>query len=295
MGRPNRYNDDWIFAHYNPNIRWSNLLKDYNETFGTDISYSTFVSYMNRSLKLTQDFQYTKEQDLFLEKTYPEYGRDKTTALFNSFFGTNRAPGAIGHRCRDVLGLSVDEKRKKEANLETGKKNYRFQPIGTVSDKVFGTPAVKTENGWVRLDRMIFGNDLKGMQIVHLDRDKNNNDPDNLMIINGYVHSRMAKYEFWSDSPIINKTAILWCQLDEALNKSGFKKPHKKQETKIRKERKLPLPKSNTGELYIYRVKRKKNPYRVRIEREGFYFNRAFATFERAILVRNMLIEGIGK
>lgn len=293
MGRPNRYHNDWIFAHYDPNVRWSNLLKDYNDTFGTSISYPTFVSYLNRSLNIQQEFCYTEEQDTFLKETYPPMGRDKTASLFNARFGTKRTPNAIGHRCRDILGLGVSEKRKEEANQETGQKNYRNQPIGTISDKIYGTPAVKTEDGWIRIDRMIFGADLKGMQIVHLDRDKNNNCPENLMLISGYVHSRMAKYEFWCDDPVVNKTAILWCQLDEALNKSGFRKPKKKPEVKVKKTRRLPEPKSNTGELYIYRVNRKKNPYRVRIEREGFYFNQAFASFERAYKVRNMLLKGL--
>lgn len=292
MGRPNRYHNDWIFAHYDPNIRWSNLLQNYNETFGTNISYPTFVSYMNRSLKLQQEFCYTDEQEAFLAETYPVFGRNETTRRFNERFGTKRTEAAIGHHCKDILKIPVGEERKKALKREIGQNNYRLKPVGTVSSGLYGTPAVKTENGWIRLDRLSVANG-KGTLIVHLDRNKENCNPDNLMVVSRYVHSRMAKYGFWSDNPVINKTAILWCQLDEALSKTGFRKPKAKQrDPSMKKPRKVPEAKSNTGELYIYRTKRKKNPYCVRIDREGFYFNQFFASFERALDVRNMILKG---
>ena len=294
MGRPNVYNNEWIFTHYDPNTRWSTLLKEYNKTFGTTISYPTFVSYMNRSLKLQQDFHYTKEQDIFLKQSYPMYGEKKTTELFNQKFHANRTSGAIGHHCKAVLGVCVGEERKEELRKQISENNYRRQKIGTVSSGLYGTPAIKTENGWKRLDHIITGTNDQNTYIIHLDRNRNNNNPDNLMIISRYVHARMAKYEFWTDDPVINKTAILWCQLDEALIKSGYKKPSKnKYKHKVKKSRKLPAPRNSTGELFIYETGRKKAPYCVRINRSDLYFDQRFATLDRAKEVRDMLIKGL--
>ncbi len=224
MGRSNTYHNDWIWAHYSPNVRWSNLLKEYNETFRTSVSYPTFVSYMNRSLKLQQEFKYTKDQDNFLKETYPIYGAEKTTELFNERFGTNRTKSAIGHHCKDILQVSVSDKRKDDLKKEIGKRNYRARSIGSVSSGLFGTPAVKTENGWVRLDRISVDEYQDGKYVIHLDRDKENNNPENLMAISRYVHVLMTKYGFWSADPVSNKTALLWCQLDEALKNDGFTK-----------------------------------------------------------------------
>ena len=55
MGRKYKYNNEWIFEHYDPDGNWHTVLAEYNKTFGTDIKYPTFVSHMNRELKLIFD------------------------------------------------------------------------------------------------------------------------------------------------------------------------------------------------------------------------------------------------
>lgn len=298
-----RYNDQWIFDHFDPNKRWSQILKEYNQAFGTKIKYPTFVSHMNRELKLQQEFRYTDEQEDFLKKTYPVHGRQKTTAMFNQLFGTKRTEGAIQHHCKDILGIYVNEERKVQNRKETGERNYRKCPVGAVSSGLYGTPSIKTENGWERLDQRIIGTPGPDEIIVHLDMNPENNDPDNLMIIEKAITAMMAKNHFWSENPMITKTGILWCQLDRVLMKDGYsrairenyRKAHQIKEPDKRKTPKLAsIPKSNTGELYIYKNKRDSH-WRVTFNNQYLQFNKAFSSFERAKQVRDMLLDGLKK
>ena len=284
-----KYHDEWILNHYDPNVNWHRLLDEYNKTFGVEVKYPTFVSHMNRELKLCQnDKKYTEAEDCFLKENYPKYGYLKTAELFNNRFST-RTPKAIQGRCK-ALGLSINEERKVELKKEIGASNYRVVPIGTISSGLYGTPAIKNINGWERLDKKISGS---GEIVVHLDGNKENNEPRNLMTISKWVKARMAYYSFWSEDPEINRTAILWCQLDEALIKSGFRKPRKSQR-KPKELKKKPIPPvGKSGERYIYATGRKNSPWVVRIDRPELYFYRRFETFDKAIRVRDMLLNGI--
>lgn len=57
--------------------------------------------------------------------------------------------------------------------------------------------------------------------IVHIDGNKNNNDPDNLFIASRSTLGRMLKNQFWSDNPTITKTGLICCELEELLNKES--------------------------------------------------------------------------
>lgn len=306
MGKRIIYEDQWILDHYDPNVGWGSLLDAYNQEHRTDISYSSFVNHIFRKLHIQQNvFKYSKEHDAFLRKCYPVYGNQKTTEMFNEHFGTNRSFRAISRRCISNLHLKVNEKRLTEARKESGLKGYKYQPIGAISSKTYGTPAVKTEEGWKRLDRMTIGDVKDDEIIVHLDMNKENNDPENLMVIKKSITVRMAKNHFWSEHPEITKTGILWCQLDEALEKNGFVKACRRNyaknwEVRIPKTRQV-IPDNltsgnKTGEKFIYKCDRPgrgRKLWLVQINNQLLHYSHAFETRERAIEVRDLLLNGL--
>lgn len=224
MGRVWKYDDDWIKSHYDPNKRWRLFLKEYNETFGTNIGYSTFVSHMNRELNLEQNYclPYTEEQDKWLRQNYPVYGRIESTKKFNQIFHDNKTPRNLQAHCHQALKIKVTRERKARSCVEN---HGRCSEIGSVSSGLFNVPAIKIKNGsgkrnWQRLDEYLIGK-KEGMVIVHLDGNKENCELDNLMHAPRNILGTMGKEGFWSDNKEITRTGIIWCELFNVLKKEG--------------------------------------------------------------------------
>ena len=301
MGKPyHKYHDDWIVDHYDPTVGWRAILDEYNKVFDCDVSYGAFVTHIFKKLKIQQEpFKYSDEMNAFLKETYPVYGGKKTTKMFNEHFHTDKTLMTIFNRC-NKLGLKPDEKRIFQEKSEW---NYKRKTVGAITSGTYGTPAVKTENGWERLDRKLIGKIRPDELIVHLDGNKTNNAPDNLMVIQKSITTRMAKNHFWSDNPVITKTGILWCQLDEALSRNGFNKHHRlrtneaynKKPPKVVCDIYKPSKQiSNTGERYIMQQKRD-GLYRLSIKNSELYYIHTFRTLDEAMRVRNLLIDGVNK
>ena len=220
MGWKYRWDDQWIKDHYDPKIGWRTLLSQYNNAFGIDIKYPTFVSHMNRELKLEQDYclPYTSEQDQWLIDNFPHLGRIKTTELFNEKFHENKKPKAIAQRCKN-LGLHVTKERKAKCCVENHKRSV---PIGHISYALRkGVPAIKVSNdlgrnNWIRLDEMAIGK-KRGMVILHLDGNPANCNPDNLVHITRKVLGQMAGEGFFSNDKDLTKAGVLWCELYNVL------------------------------------------------------------------------------
>lgn len=286
------YDDAWILAKWKDILNWNRLCVLYNEAHGCSVGYSAFKSHCNRDLGL--NFQYTDEQKAWLKENYPNLGRVKAAEAFNRIFHENKTPGAI-RIAAEKLGLRVSAQRKKNISIEnTG----RCHPVGTIVPKAHGEPYMKTENGWIPVKNLLMGLH-PGQVLAHLDGNTNNCNPENLVVISRAVFVKMAKNGFWSDNPVITKTGILWCELDEALRKTGAVKPgyFKIPEVRMPKERKqrtLDLaPTSNTGELHIH--KDRNGYFRVIINKSFLKYNNTFKTLERAIQVRDMLLDGAKK
>lgn len=284
------YNDAWILDKWKTTFNWNKLCKMYNAEHNSNIGYNAFKSHCYKKLNLK--LAYSKEQQQWLIENYPKLGREQTTKEFNIVFHENKTPGAIKMQCKK-LGIHISDERRKEINKQISSKYY---PIGTIVQKSHDEPYIKTDNGWIRLKEMHYKRSKKEV-IIHLDRNPNNCNPDNLIVISQAISVKMSKNGFWSDNPEITRTGILWCQLDEALNKSGFKKPKlnipEKKIPKPKKVRTIYLaPTSNTGELHIHKNKRD-GMYRVTINKKYFYYNSSFKTLERAIEVRDMLLNGL--
>ena len=286
------YDDPWILDRWKDIQNWNKLCVLYNEAHGCSIGYSAFKSHCNRDLGL--NFHYSENKKAWLKENYPKLGRVKAAEEFNRIFHENKTPAAI-RIAAEKLGLRVSEERKKQISIENTR---RFHPVGTIVTKEHGEPYLKTKEGWAPVKNILLGFH-PGQVLAHLDGNPNNCTPENLIVINRSIFVKMAKNGFWSENPEITKTGILWCKLDDALHKTGAVKPEyfkipKLKVAKERKQRTIDLtPTSNTGELHIY--KDKKGYFRVVINKSFLKYNNTFKTLERAIQVRDMLLDGAKK
>lgn len=212
--RKHEWDDEWIIERWDSVRNWLTLRNEYNKAHGTNIGYNTFKRHCNGFLFL--DYHYTNEQEEWLIENYPKYGRKKTAELFEKKFGEKRSPQAIKTRCGRFLGLTVTEERMREVYTENGLANA--YEIGRVS-KQDRDMWIKTEDGWVKLKKVVYGDVPDGYVIVHLDGDRTNCEKENLYAIPRSITGKMSGYKFWSENRDITKTGILVCQLEDALNR----------------------------------------------------------------------------
>lgn len=157
---------------------------------------------------------YEEEEKQWLIENYPHLGMNETTRLFNEKFLHNKKPKTLQRYCTQHLGLSVTEEY-----INT--KRYWFaSELGTVTKNCRGEWKIKTENGWVLLARSMFENIPDGHIVVHLDCDKDNNEPSNLVVIRNGVHTTLRNLGMWSEDGRITETAIKWYELFSELKKS---------------------------------------------------------------------------
>lgn len=211
-GIKHSYNDEWIAENWRRFRNWNRMCDEYNQAHDTAFSYNTFKSHCNRELGL--NYHYSEEQKSWLKENFPRLGRVKCTKAFNEVFKENRTVNAIKIVCIG-MGLHVTEERRSEVPIEN---SNRFYDVGTIVAKQHGEPYVKTENGWVRLKDLVYGEKPQGRIIAHLDRDVGNCSKDNLIAITRSTSVRMAKNRFWSEDPVITKTGIMCCELEELLS-----------------------------------------------------------------------------
>lgn len=160
---------------------------------------------------------YSKSENEWLEKVYPTTGARETYALFQQKF--NRCPGWEGFKSHlKDLNLKVTKQRWKIACLNNGERSN--VPVGTIVTRGRGENWIKVSagtKGWIPLKRHIVGDVNKGEMIVHLDGDKANDSPKNLVVIDMKTSARLTGCNMWSDNAEITRTAIIWSNLVDAL------------------------------------------------------------------------------
>lgn len=212
IGTPHKYDDEWIIERWQTVRNWLTLCNQYNKEHKTNLTYTTFKSYCNRSLEL--NYHYTEEQLEWLKENYPSLGRIKTAKLFNEIFNEKKSPQAIKCQCLR-MGLKVNKGRKYEIPPEnTG----RIHPIGTIRPMAHGEPYIKNNDGnWEPLKHTVI-EAKEGQIIVFLDGDCKNISKENLMHTTRAVSARMTANKFWSTHPEITKTGIICCELEQVLS-----------------------------------------------------------------------------
>lgn len=209
------YDVEWITSNWEVEKNWKRLTEAYNETHGKSVSYGAMKSYCNRHLGLS--FKYTDEQKEWLSENYPSIGKVEIAKRFNERFGTTRTANAVFVECKK-LGLKVSDERRAIKRQMVAE--IRKQPIGKISEREHGTLYIKTENGWKRCKELVMKRE-NGKLLIHLDGDKHNLNPENIVQISRKTSAIMTAEGFWSSNAEITKTGIEWSKLKIVLNEKG--------------------------------------------------------------------------
>lgn len=203
------YDDKWILANER-GLSARKLYDEYKLRYDAPMCYHTFKRHLYELTGRTPSGKhFSDEEKRFLCETYPHVGSKETTRLFNEKFNRCLKPSNIKSYCRRGLGLRVP-------------KNVQYRsitaPIGTISENCRGEVKVKTEDGWIKATHSKV-NVPKGMIAFNLDRDKYNNDPENIGITTNSKFRFLRNNGFWSEEREITKTGLLLCDLHELMEK----------------------------------------------------------------------------
>lgn len=207
---------DWLIENNNPELTIREITEKYNAVFGEDRSIDTMKHKMKRLGLQRKDKSYSEIQNNWLRENAPNHSIEETATLFNEQFGENRNAGAIKAQC-----LKLGLKRSKRHVAQK-------YPIGSEVKLGSGYIYVKVSEGhdsfykdWIPKHKIVyeqhFGKLPDGYQIIFLDHDHSNCNPDNLYAVNGRILREMSKKRWFSSNPEITLAAIKWCELFYAL------------------------------------------------------------------------------
>lgn len=166
--------------------------------------------------------RWTSGEDDLIRSIYPNVGMKATYDELCKVFGERHPWESFRTRIYD-LHLNVTHERWEEACKNNGTRTN--VPVGTVVKRGRGENWIKVADGtdgWIPLKRHLLGEQGKGMNIVHLDGDKANDDIDNLMAVNREVCALMARNGFWSENREVTRTGIMWCELVQAMKGAQY-------------------------------------------------------------------------
>lgn len=160
---------------------------------------------------------WTQDEDAFLIKFYPMHGANETLSELNRRFGERHTLQSLHYRCNRILKLKVTAQRWREACQNNG--NHPNVPVGTITKRGRGENWIKIADGtdgWITYKEYLLGKQ-EGKMIVHLNMDKSDDRLENLMVIDAMTSARMTGNSMWSTDTEISRTAVLCCQLENAL------------------------------------------------------------------------------
>ena len=228
MDKRRKYHNDWIIEHKDEFSSWTDMCKEYNRVFGTDINRARFKSHCSGDLKLRlNNYFYTEEQKAFLTEHYPIYGAKETTEKFNKKFSQNRSVHSIKETSLS-LGVCLNEEAFAKYKQETTEflinynKTVRAKEVGTIGRPSNGYDMIKTEDGtWEYLGKYLYekhiGKVPDGYQVIFLDGDQKNREISNLAIVPISYQMLMNTLKLRSDNADITATGIKWCDLYQLL------------------------------------------------------------------------------
>lgn len=158
--------------------------------------------------------RWTEAETAWLTEYYPDHGIDESIKEYERIFNKPMPYKRLVRRVH-YLRLHITNKRRAHVQHENGK-NYcqkERRDVGFVNPD---TGMIKTENGWMRLSKYL--NIPKGYYAIHLNGDKTDNRPENIMVVSRRTCMKMTLNRFWSEHSDITKAGILCCDLEDALD-----------------------------------------------------------------------------
>lgn len=157
--------------------------------------------------------RWTEAETAWLAGYYPEHGITQSMKEYERIFKKHMSYRRLTRRVQ-YLGLHLTDERRAQVLRRNGE-NYcqkERRDIGFVNPD---TGMIKTENGWMRLGKYL---DIpEGFYPIHLNGDKTDNRPENIMVVSRHTCMKMTLNKFWSECGDITKAGILCCDLEDAL------------------------------------------------------------------------------
>lgn len=150
---------------------------------------------------------YEEEEKEWLRENYPKLGVKETTKQFNKLFNHNKNEMAIKKYCGHRLNLRV----QKEVTL-----SLKSVPVGYTFKDCRGDWKIKTEEGWKSLTHTI-KKPKKGYILFHLDGNRDNNSPENIVLVKNGMQTIARNAGLLSENPHITKAALKWSELYSVL------------------------------------------------------------------------------
>lgn len=222
--------DDFIrsnFDNYGP-VEMSRELEKRFGVYRSRNSVTNHCKILGVSLRNPTRHHYTEEQIQWVRENARGYTKKQLLPLFKKRFGIDISYSSLDHLyCRNDI---LPENRG--LRMIAGERNPFTQrsPIGSemssggkiyvkVADLVTrsGDSQLKDGGNWIEKKRYIYANHFgpipDGYDIVCLDHNKENFDPDNLYAVSRKVNMIMSANQWWSEDPELTLAAVKWCEL----------------------------------------------------------------------------------
>jgi len=211
------WDDEWIKINW-PGRCTLEFAELYSNHVGYNIKKDTLRKHIARSLKLKNNFrEISKDVENYIIENYSKLGWVKINKAVRDKFGDE----SIKH-IRNIIrkyGLRVPK--------DIVYKNLDLDPSGTLSiQESTGYVYIKIDHGkWCLYHKYLYeekyGKIPDDYCIIFLDNNNRNFDLSNLYAIPKKYQRYLNSNHMRSDNPDITKTAILWCELKDVLDKKG--------------------------------------------------------------------------
>lgn len=215
----------WLEEHLYE-ATWQELADIFNAEFNADVSYNALKGKC-KTLGITEKhYPYTDEQDKWLIENNSSYKNyDSLAEDFNKIFNTNKSPRGIQTHCAKYLKLKSNRQGYKknhntwnklkvgEESISNGYTYIKIQDTG-IKNKDFIS---KQTYLWQKYNNKILP---KGYIVIFLNQNKTDFSKDNLYAISRQINAVMCSNKWFTESREHTLTAIKWCELYYALNKT---------------------------------------------------------------------------
>lgn len=209
------WDDKWIIDNW-PGMCTTEFTQLYSKHVGLDIKKESLRKHIRKKLKLKNTFcNIDDEIKNYIIDNYEKIGYAKMLDTVKERFGEDN----IKH-VRHIV-----RKYKLNVPKETIYKNLNLDPPGTINEQPStGYLYIKLDHGnWELYHKYLYeqayGKISKDKCVIFLDNNNRNFNLSNLVAI-PKIHQRyLNMYKMRSEDPDITKTAILWCQLHELVDK----------------------------------------------------------------------------
>lgn len=202
--------------------QYSDMIPMFHEKFGCLLTVDALKVRARKIAAIKEEHcPFNKEQDEWLRKNalvFENY--EDCVQAFNKTFGTSKTARGVQSHCVRHLGLVSGRQAFKKGN-----KPWCTHEALHETKRSIGYTYVKNSNGeWVPKQQYIWeqahGKLPDGYFVVFLNRDMNDFRLENLAIIDRKKHARMCSAGWYSEEPILTKTAITYCELDQLIREN---------------------------------------------------------------------------